>query len=354
MKRSRFLAYALTGILACSGGLAVWAQRGRPAQNMQTAAKAFLESLDAAQKQKAAFAFDSDERTNYHFTPVKRLGLPLKEMTEPQRKAAFTLLSASLSEKGVQRAASVRDLEKILLSLEMGKGPVRDPELYFFSVFGEPSDTGSWGWRYEGHHCALNWTVVKGRTIVAAPQFYGTNPAEVRVDVPGAPARGTRVLAAEEDLARALLGALTDEQKKTAIIDVKAPADIISGEKRQVAILEDKGLAYSDMNADQKKMLEAIIQEYASKQLNAVARQRVQKLRQGGLDAVKFAWMGSTEKGQGHYYRVQGASFLIEYDNTQGNANHVHSVWREFNGDFGRDLLAEHYRATPHRYVAAR
>jgi len=344
----------ILGALACAAGVSVYAQQQAPQTAMATAAKAFLGTLDAGQKQKATFPFSDPERFNWHFIPKERKGLPLKEMTEPQRKAALDLLRTGLSERGYETAATVRELEKVLKQVEMGSGPVRDHERYFFTVFGEPGDTGNWAWRYEGHHCAHNWTIVNGKAVASSPQFYGANPAEVRVEVPGAPPKGTRALAQEEDVARALVTSLTDDQKKMAVIGATAPNDIITGAQRQAAIQEDKGIAFSQLNADQQMALQRLIRVYTGKQPQALARERMQKIRAAGMDNVKFAWMGSLEKDKGHYYRVQGSTFLIEYDDTQNNANHIHAVWRDFKGDFGMDLLAMHYQASPHKVAAAR
>src|SRR5262249_26399013 len=206
----------------------------------------------------------------------------------------------------------------------------------------------TWGWRYEGHHCSQNWTLVNGRAIASSPQFFGANPAEVREG----PMKGTRALAAEEDLARTLLKSLNPTQRAEAVLADKAPSDIITGAQRQAAIQEDKGIAYGKLNKEQQGMLLAIIEEYVNAQPPDLTRGRLEKIRAAGLDGVKFAWMGGMERGQGHYYRVQGSTFLIEYDNTQNNANHIHAVWRDFNGDWGEDLLAEHYRNSPHHQHA--
>jgi hypothetical protein len=182
----------------------------------------------------------------------------------------------------------------------------------------------------------------------------GTNPGEVRVDVPGAPPRGTRVLRGEEDLGRALVRSLTEEQKRVAIISATAPPDIITGAERKAAIQDEKGIAYRDLSKAQQGMLLSLIREYADTQAPMLARQRLAAIRKAGLKGIKFAWMGSVEPNQPNYYRVQGSTFLIEYDNTQNNANHVHCVWRDFRGDFGMDLLAMHHRSTPHRVVASK
>jgi hypothetical protein len=315
---------------------------------MTVAAQAFLATLDSAQRSKAVYPFNSEERFRWFYTPVSRKGIPLKELNGQQQKAALALLHAGLSEKGYSQAETIRKLEDVLRELEQGRGPTRDPDLYFFTFFGEPSATDAWGWRYEGHHCSQNWTVVDGKSIGSSPQFFGANPAEVREG----PMKGTRVLGAEEDLGRALVKSLSPEQRAEAVISASPPSDILTSNQRTAAIQEDKGIAYSKLSKDQQGTLLALIEEYLSAQPRAQARQRLDKLRQAGFDQIKFAWMGGLEKGAGHYYRVQSSTFLIEYDNTQNNANHIHCVWRDFKGDWGEDLLAEHYRNSPHHQHA--
>ena len=314
-----------------------------PPSGMTAAARAFLDSLSPDLKQKAQFPLDADERMNWFYTPVPRKGLTLNEMNEAQRTAAMNLLRAGLSEKGYTRAQTIRALEDVLV--ELGGNPkVRDKGLYYFSVFGEPGPKSTWGWRYEGHHISQNWTIVNGNAMATTPQFFGANPAEVRQGS----RKGTRAIAEEEDLAFELLRSLDAAQQKTAIIDAKAPNDILTTNTREAAIQEDRGLAHAQMNATQKALLLKLIESNAAAQPEAVARERLAKLRAAGLDAVKFAWMGPAEKGQGHYYRVQGPTFIIEFDNTQNDANHIHLVWRDFKGDWGRDLLAEHYKTSQH------
>jgi hypothetical protein len=309
-----------------------------------TAARVFLETLTPAQRERAQLPFEAEERFVWHYTPVSRRGLPLKEMSEPQRQAAMNLLRAGLSEPGYAKAETIRALEDVLV--EMGGSPsYRDRNLYYFTVFGSPDAQASWGWRYEGHHLSQHWTVVNGTALVTTPQFFGANPAEVRQGK----LRGTRALAVEEDLAYALLSSLDEAQRTLAIIDRNAPSDILTSNSRQAAIQADLGLAYARLTPQQQSKLFELIEAHARATVASVAAQRLAKLRTAGLETIKFAWMGSTERSQGHYYRIQGPTFLIELDNTQDGANHVHAVWRDFNGDFGRDLLGEHYRAAPHR-----
>ena len=347
MKRDKtMLRLLLTLTIALGTAVAGSAQT---ATSMLDATRAFLATLDSAQKAKAVLPFNSEERFRWFYTPVSRKGLPLKEMNTSQQRAALLLLHAGLSEKGYTKAETIRKLEDVLREIEQGKGPTRDPDLYFFTFFGEPDAKSAWGWRYEGHHCSQNWTIVNGQSIGSSPQFFGANPAEVREG----PMKGTRVLAAEEDLGRSLVKSLTPAQRTEAVINTAAPDDILTSNQRKAAIHEDKGVAYSKLSKDQQGMLMALIEEYLSAQPRAQAIQRLDKIKQAGFDQIKFAWMGGLEKGERHYYRVQGSTFLIEYDNTQNSANHIHCVWRDFNGDWGEDLLAEHYRNSPHHQHAS-
>jgi hypothetical protein len=330
----------------------VLARQDRPDAAMTSAARALLATLSPDQLDRIRWPFDSDERFNWHFVPRERQGLSLKAMNEGQRKAAFDLLRAGLGAKGYTKVETIRSLEIVLRAVE--KSPRRDPELYFFTIFGDPG-APSWGWRYEGHHISQNWTIVDGKALSSTPAFLGANPAEVLEDVPNAPAKGTRALGAEEDLARALLDSLTDAQRRQAVTADSAPRDILSSNSRRAAILENTGLAADAMTPEQQRLLMTLIEEHASVQPRAVASERLARVRADLLPNIRFAWMGSTQKGpgRGHYYRIQGRSFLIEYDNVQNNANHHHIVWRDFEGDFGADVLAQHHAQDPdHRRLA--
>jgi hypothetical protein len=314
-----------------------------PADTMATAARAFLDALTPEQKQKAQMPLASDERFNWFYTPVPRKGLTLKEMTPAQRTAAMNLLRVGLSEKGYSKAETIRSLEDILAEIE--KNPVRrDKELYYFSIFGDPGAKGAWGWRYEGHHLSQHWTIVDGKAVASTPQFFGANPAEVR----SGPRQGLRALGVEEDQGYELLRSLDDKQRQAAIIDAKAPDDILTTNSKEASMQEDRGLGYGQMTDAQRSILMKIIEENAGAHADSIAKERLAKVRAAGLERVKFAWMGGVQKGQGHYYRVQGPTFVIEFDNTQNDANHIHLVWRDFKGDWGRDLLAEHYKTAGH------
>ena len=332
-------------ILACLGAMALTYQAPAPHSAMLGAAQSFLETLGAEERAVATIPFSNAERYTWFYTPVDRKGLTLKAMNEAQQDAAMELLRAGFSEKGYDKAETIRQLEQVLF--EMSGRAFRDTELYYFTIFGEPSETGTWGWRYEGHHISQHWTFVNGQATATTPQFFGANPADVREG----PMRGTRVLGAEEDLARALLHSLSDVQRALAIISDTAPSDVLTTNDREATMQADVGIAYGDLTADQQAALAAIVHEYAGAQPGDVARARLERL-EAGIDRIKFAWMGGTEKGQGHYYRIQGPTFLIEYDNTQNDANHIHSVWRDFDGDFGEDLLTAHYRKHSHQVHA--
>ena len=345
MRRQLFLTMTLVSVTA----LLQSASQPSPAGGMTTAARAFLQTLTSELKAKAQLPLDSDNRFDWHYIPstgsggFARRGLPFKEMNEAQRRAAMELLRAGYSQKGYTMAEAIRALEDVLVEMG-GNAAVRDKELYYVTIFGEPAATGTWGWRYEGHHLSQHWTVVKGKAVASTPQFFGANPAEIREG----PRAGTRPISAEEDLAYAFLNSLDDGQRAAAMIDPKAPNDILTTNAREAAVQGNQGLTYAKLSAPQQQALMRLIETHAGAQQDAVARDRLTRLRTAGLDAITFAWMGALEKGQGHYYRIQGPTFLIEFDNTQNRANHIHMVWRDFKGDFGRDLLADHYRTAPH------
>jgi tetratricopeptide (TPR) repeat protein len=313
-------------------------------EDMGRAARAFLATLDGGTLAKARLPFDSDQRFDWYYIPRERHGLPLKGMSAAQQEAALDLLRAGLSEKGYTKTQTIVALEPVLAEIE--SNPVRrDPALYYVTIFGDPAPDGTWGWRFEGHHVALHWTVVSGRSSLAStPQFLGAHPAEVR----GGPKAGLRALAAEEDLARNLLRSLSDEQRREAVVSETAPNDILTTNTRQAAIAEARGLPYARLTEAQRGMLLALLEEHASLQRPEVAAERLGRVREAGIEKLVFAWMGGPKRGQGHYYRIQGPTFVVEYDNTQNGANHIHTVWRDFRGDFGRDLLTEHYRTSDH------
>jgi len=315
---------------------------------MSEAASAFLASLAPDQKARAVFPFTDDrsenaERLNWHFIPRERKGLALREMNSAQKQLAHALLSAGLSAQGAIKAHTIMSLDQVLKEMEQGnaKAPERDPEKYYFTVFGEPSESGTWGFRVEGHHVSLNFTIVKGK-VASSPSFFGANPAMVKQG----PRAGLRALAREEDLGRELITSLSEAQRAVAIVDKTAPNDIKSFNSRKAALEgQPNGIPFAKLTAKQRELLTTLVTEYAQDFPASLAEARLEQLRktQNGLF---FAWAGGIQKGDPHYYRIQTSAFLIEYDDTQNDANHIHSVWRDFDGDFGLDLLGDHYKAS--------
>jgi len=327
----------------------------RSASSMASAATAFLASLTSEQRGRATFEFGSDERTRWNFIPPQafpRKGLTFRAMSETQREKAHALLKTGLSQRGYMTAAAIMDLESTLGALEgaaRGAGQraenfPREPLEYYVSIFGTPSAKDPWGWRVEGHHVSIRFTLVNGQVDTGAPSFFGSNPAEVREG----PKAGLRILAYEEDPARALVTALDPSQRSKATIQNVAFNDILTGNKLEVSPLSPVGIAMSELTANQKPMLMQVVEAYTSAMTSDIAADRMNRLTKAGVDKIAFAWAGEIERGKKHYYRVQGPTFLIEFDNTQNDGNHIHSVWRDFTGDFGRDLLREHLRSVGH------
>lgn len=317
---------------------------------MTLAAKSFLSALGDEQKARATFDFDApfdeatlaqpslppkDERSNWHFVPRPRRGLPIKDMTTEQRLLAHGLLATGLSHRGYGKAVGIMSLESVLAALE-NNPQRRDPELYFFSIFGTPGKE-PWAWRVEGHHLSLNHTIAAGE-IVMTPGFFGTNPGEVKQG----PRAGTRLLEAEEELGRALVKSLDETQRKQAVILETAPKEILNVPGRNDS--KPEGIPWTGLTEPQREILAKLVREYLFRHRADVAAEEFAKVM-AKSGTLHFAWAGGLERGQPHYYRVQGGTFVLEYDNVQNGANHVHSVWRDFDRDFGADILAEHYKS---------
>ncbi len=308
------------------------------AVEMAAAANNLLATFTPEQKQKASFDYAEEERKNWHFIPRVRKGLPLKELTYEQRLLAHGLLATGLSGRGYTKAVSIMSLEAVLAILEKDKvgGAVRDPENYFVSIFGKPG-VAPWGWRIEGHHLSLNYAIPTDAAPIMTPSFFGTNPGEVK----SGPRTGTRILGVEEDLGRTLVKSLTEEQRKLAIVLAEAPKEIFNDPKRTDPT-KPEGLPQSQLTPEQSATLVKIVKEYLFRCRPDVAAEDFAAIEKAGLDKLHFTWAGGLELGQPHYYRVQGGNFILEYDNTQNDANHVHSIWRDFDRDFGGDLLKAH------------
>jgi hypothetical protein len=314
------------------------------ARRMADAANKFVESLTSEQRAVATFPFEGDERYEWAYTPIPRNGLLLSDMTPPQRDAALALFEAGLSARSAHEGREIIALETNLKELEAMENRVsrwdRTPVHYWFSVFGEPGGKAPWAWRAGGHHIGFHFTVVDGDLIAPTPLFLGADPAEVR----HGPEKGKRILAAEEDLARDVLRSLDAPRKAVAIVDPVAPDDIITKNYRTADPSGPlSGLLYADMSDEQRQRLVTLVRHHVERAGDEVAGNEWARIEAAGLERVSFAWAGPEEPGQGHYYAVKGPSFLIEYDNTQNGANHIHSVWRDWTNDWGEDLLAKHY-----------
>jgi hypothetical protein len=314
-------------------GLALWA-RGQvepSGSRMALAADRFLKSLSKEQAAKAVYPYDSPQRLDWHFIPRGRKGLSIKELSSEERALAFGLVQSGLAGTGFLKATTIMSLEQVLRELEKGSGPVRDPELYFLTIFGQPADSGRWGWRVEGHHLSLNFALEDGKIVSATPAFFGANQAEVRQG----PRQGLRTLADREDRALRLVQALDLGQRKQATFAEKAPPEIRAANTPQPPGDAAAGITYANLTGDQKTMLRALIESYAEDMPLEISKAWLDEIARAGTDGVSFAWAGAPDRTQGHAYRVQGPTFLIEFNNTQNAANHIHSVWRNMLGDFG-------------------
>ena len=310
---------------------------------IEQATQRFVSSLDQNQQRELSFPFADDLRTNWQFVPMERSGLSFAEMRPDQRLLALNLMNTVLSHRGYSQTLQIMALEQVLHELENFSAK-RDPENYHFFLFGDPSPDDSWAWRIEGHHLSLNFTIVGGELIVATPSFLGANPARIT----DGPRAGWQPLMAEENLARALVQQFSAKQRQRAIISTQAPRDIINGPGRNAERLEPSGISVQDLTDDQRSLLKQLIGLYVDRLHPELAQQYWTQIDDAGFDKICFGWAGPLEAGKPHYYRLQGPTFILEFDNTQNNANHVHCVWRDFHNDFGADLLKQHYRAHPH------
>lgn len=318
------------------------------AQSMRQAAERLLAAVPESARQKMVRPFEDRDRLDWHYTPRSRNGAALKELDARGREAVHALLKTALSAAGHRKVVNIIELELVLREIETF-GMMRDPERYHLTLYGAPHPSKAWGWRFEGHHLSLNFTLAGDRATADAPSFFGANPATVHKG----PKKGLRALAAEEDEARVLLASLDAAQRAEAVFDSRTYGEIVTRNEEQVAPPGPVGLPAARLNQIQQAQLVKLIEVYASSFAPALASARMARVREGGIENIRFGWAGSTERGQQHYYRIQGPAFLIEYDASQNDGNHIHTVWRDFNGDFGRDLLKLHYDAakgSPHKH----
>jgi Protein of unknown function (DUF3500) len=321
---------------------------GNASGDMTGAAIKFLQLLSASQKAKTQFVFADEERFNWHYIPIERKGIPVKELTAEQRKAGLDLLHTVLSDTGFNKTSAVMQLEKVLKEVEnrAANDDHRDPEKYYFSVFGNPVTDSVWGWRFEGHHAAFNFSSKNNHLVSATPGFLGTNPAIVL----SGPEKGKQILKDETELGFTLLHSLDTKQLEKAVINAVAPAEILTADSRKAMVSDPQGILYSELTIEQQKIFMQLLGIYIHRYTRFFAMGMMHEIESAGLNNLRFAWAGDQQPGPGHphYYRLQGPTLIIEYDNTQNNANHVHTVIRDLKNDFGGDELQEHYNKTKH------
>ena len=308
---------------------------------MVDAARRWLASLDAPRRSKATYHYLDGERIFWYYPPLNRHGLPLRDMDDNQRALALELLSTGLTDEAAQQARLIIEHEDVLGPLEAEAGHTtwpRDPQLYYWTVFGEPGRAEPWGWRAEGHHLSVHYSVWGDQVIAVTPFFFGANPAEVRKG----PKEGLRILSRREDLAIDLISSLDAGQRGKAVIHDQAPWDILGYNSSKQAVHNDEGLAGREMNGTQREMLMALISEYVHGVPAPVAAERMGKIRETGLDDYRLVWAGGLDRSRDHYYRIHGGQFIVEFDNIQNGANHIHSVWRDVENDFAQDVLRDH------------
>ena len=312
------------------------------AGEMRAAAIALLGSLDASQKAAITFSYYDGERIFWYYPPLNRHGLTLRDMNDDQRQLAYALMATGLTDDSNRKAQLIIEHEAVLGPLEQERGRVtfvRDPLLYSWTIFGDPANDGEpWGWRVEGHHVSLHYSVWADRVLSMTPFFFGANPAEV----PKGPKQGLRILGDSQDIALELMDSLDAGQKTRATIYDEAPADIITFNASRASLPKEEGLPASAMSGVQREMLMALASEYVTRIRSDLAEEKLTALREGGLDKIHLAWGGPIDRTKPHYYRLHGGDFVVEYDNRQDGANHIHSVLRDVSNDFASDVMRDH------------
>ncbi len=305
----------------------------------------FLKSLTQAQRNKTQMPFNDGSRILWHYLPgsmFPRAGIQLNEMDSNQKSKLNELLRNFLSETGYNKTMKIIELENILLE-NSGDLIMRNPGNYSVAFYGNPEKDSLWAFSFEGHHISLNFTIHNGKVEIA-PRFFGASPATIL----SGPREGERTLQKEEDLGFELINSLSEEQRKLAIFQQKPFFDIVTGNSTEVEPLSPVGIMYGQLTRDQQLIFLKLLDEYLSTMPPEQAEKKMNSIKDEEINEVRFGWAGATVLGEGHYYRIQGKSFLIEFDNVQNNANHIHSVWRDFEGDFGRDIIREHYKNSNH------
>jgi hypothetical protein len=301
---------------------------------------AFIDSLDQKQRSLAALPFEDAGRETWHYLPAAswaRPGISLGDLSLEQKILLFDILKAHLSETGYAKSLRIIGLEDVLAEAS-GNKDFRDSKKYYVAFYGNPETDALWAWSFEGHHLSLNFTISEGKTAMT-PRFLGANPATIKAGT----RKGERTLAKEQDLGLELIHSMNMDQQAKAVFRAEAFPEIVTTHESRVEPLQAVGISYAELKEPQRTLLMSLIHEYLATMPNELAQQRMASLAREEIDEIRFGWAGATAAGKGHYYRIQGKSFLIEYDNTQNKANHIHTVWRDFDGDFGRDLIKEHY-----------
>ncbi len=325
--------------------------KNRQAVRLLPAAKAFLESLNDEQSQKAVLEFGSEKRVDWHFIPKPtRKGLPIMEMEESQKELAMKLMRAAISQLGYTKATTIMQLESVLRKLEGGENPEvvarRNPEKYYFTIFGTPANQNRWGLSIEGHHLSLNFVLNGNKILDSTPQFFASNPAELKEDYGPGFGKGMRVLQAEEQLGFKLVKSLGESQFEMAELPGETPSEIRGAGEPQPPTVTLPGIPASELIEEQRAILRELMEAYTKKMKPAVSQERWKAIEDAGFEKIKFSWSGATRPGIGHYYVVQGPTFVIEFINVQpdaaGNpANHIHCVWRDMMGDFDLPIAAK-------------
>ncbi|HIF00258.1 MAG: DUF3500 domain-containing protein [Fuerstiella sp.] len=309
-------------------------ESARPGVAMAQAATRFVEGLDHSQKLQATFKYDDPERINWHFIPRERKGVGLWDLNGAAAESAQALVRTGLTAAGYHKVLEVRSLEEVLYLFEGGeeaeRRAKRHPHRYYVSIFGTPGAKGLWGWRFEGHHLSLNFSVENGKIVSSTPEFFGANPGLIDAG----PGRSLRVLGKREDIARQILKACPADKQAQLWLSKEAPKDIRGGGVAQPVVDKPQGLAYADMSTEQQSLMKTLIAEYLTAMPATVVRERMQRITSEGMDGIHFGWWGGSELNQPHHYVLQGKSFIVEYNNTQNSANHVHAIWRNLAGDF--------------------
>ena len=315
------------------------------ASPMLGAWQALASRLSLEQMQAAEFSFDDSIRHEWFYTPVDRVGLRIGDLDADQMTGLRTLLDDGLGANGTEQAFKIVQLEELLFSTSGGR-EMRNPGNYYLMMFGEPTTEGSWAWRFEGHHFSASFTIVDNHLVSGTPAFFGGNPALVPED--SEVHAGLSPFSREQDLGFELLNSFDEGQRARVILAGEAPQDILTENFQRAEMGAPEGISVADINDVQHAILKELMGVYGNRMNPALHDYQMAKIRQAGVERVHFAWAGSTEPGEGHYYRIQGPTFVIEYDNTQNNANHIHSVWRDFEDDFGYEPLRQHLAVDHH------